>query len=136
MPPFETYPGDKAKDEKIKVEKILEPVIYQDEPKLDPVYCVPMEKVEPAEVCGPVNVPKSAPAREKLTISKLIELRELLDGEIKCHEEVDTRTSGVEFSPGLKNIINRHWDECQNKLDWIEKVFTETVVEVPSDQAI
>ena len=110
MPPFETYPGD-----------------------------VKPAKVEPAEVlidCGPVNVPEPAPARrEKISIGRLIELRVLLGREVQCHEEVDERTADVEFSPGVKGILNQHFDECRNRLAWIDKVFAETVVEVPSDQA-
>lgn len=101
---MEVYPGD----DKVAAEKVAEQTLK--------------EHSEP--------VMTATVKAEKLSITKLLELRELLDKEIKCHEEVDDLINGLELSPGVKDILTGHWDECQNRLDRINKVFDETTVQL------
>lgn len=107
MPPYETHPEGKSNSGQVDNSELMDKT-----ETLDPVYCGPEEP-------------------EKLSISKLIDLREMLNTEIECLEKVDTRINGIQLSPGVKSLITNHWDECQDKLDWINKVFDETTIDAP-----
>lgn len=73
-------------------------------------------------------------AKVAMNIHDLIEARDELYAEMECLRTIQ-HDAGIAVSPGVEKLLNRHQDVCQNRLKWIEKVFSETHIEVPSDPA-
>lgn len=67
-----------------------------------------------------------------MNIHDLIKQQVQLDAEIKCH----SRLEGMDLSPGIRTALVKHQHECVSKFNWIDKVFRDTTIEVPRDQAL